>query len=282
MSMSRPSLTFAWNTVRSEAALPQFEPGWVWLVGAGPGDAGLLTLHALNALQQADIVVYDALVDEGILKLARPGAVVEYAGKRGGKPSPKQRDISLRLIEWARAGKRVLRLKGGDPFLFGRGGEEAIELAAAGIAFEVVPGITSAQGCAARLRMPLTHREVATGVRFVTGHCRSDRPLDLDWKGLADGNTTVVVYMGLANIAEIAAELMAHGRGGDTPVCAVSKGTQRDQAHIVSRLDRIATDAAAAALPSPVLFIIGEVVNLAATIGNASHAFAEDIGLGAR
>jgi uroporphyrin-III C-methyltransferase len=116
------SLPFAWSTVRREAGLPAFEAGWVWLVGAGPGDPGLLTLHALNALQQADVVVYDALVDEGILELVRPGAYVVYAGKRGGKASPKQRDISLRLIEFARAGKRVLRLKGGDPFLFGRGG----------------------------------------------------------------------------------------------------------------------------------------------------------------
>src|SRR5262245_37167814 len=127
------SLPFAWPSVRAAADLPTFEPGWVWLVGAGPGDAGLLTLHALNALQQADVVVYDALVDEGILKLARPGAEIVYAGKRGGRPSPKQRDISLRLVDFARAAKRVLRLKGGDPFLFGRGGEEALALVEAEI-----------------------------------------------------------------------------------------------------------------------------------------------------
>ena len=256
--------------------------GRVLLVGAGPGDPDLMTVKALRELSAAEVVVFDRLVSPEILALAPSTAEMIDVGKRAGSHPMPQHEINRLLVSLGRTGRRIVRLKGGDPFLFGRGGEEAIELAAAGIAFEVVPGITSAQGCAARLRMPLTHREVATGVRFVTGHCRSDRPLDLDWKGLADGNTTVVVYMGLAKIAEIATELMAHGRGGATPVCAVSKGTQRDQTHIVSRLDRIAADAAAAALPSPVLFIIGEVVGLAATIGNASHAFAEDIGVAAR
>jgi uroporphyrin-III C-methyltransferase len=149
--------------------LPPVEKGWVWLVGAGPGDPGLLTVLALAALQQADVVVYDALVDESILKLARPGATIEYAGKRGGRPSPRQRDISLRLIELARAGKRVVRLKGGDPFMFGRGGEEALALVEARIPFRVVPGVTSGTGGLAYAGIPATHRDVNHAVTFVTG-----------------------------------------------------------------------------------------------------------------
>ena len=256
--------------------------GRVLLVGAGPGDPDLITVKALRALAAAEVVVFDRLVSPEILALAPATAEMIDVGKRAGSHPMPQHEINRLLVRLGQTGRKIVRLKGGDPFLFGRGGEEAIELAAAGVAFEIIPGITSAQGCAARLRMPLTHREVATGVRFVTGHCRADRPLDLEWKGLADRNTTVVVYMGLANIAEIAAELMAHGRGGDTPVCAVSKGTQRDQAHIVSRLDRIAADAAVATLPSPVLFIIGEVVDLAATIGTAFDAAAEKIDVAAQ
>ncbi len=144
--------------------LPKFEPGWVWLAGAGPGDPGLVTLHTLNGLRQADVVVYDALVDKGILDWMRPGVEAVYAGKRGGKPSPKQRDISLRLIEMAREGKRVLRLKGGDPFVFGRGGEEALSLVEAGVPFRVIPGVTAGIGGFAYAGIPLTHRDVNQAV----------------------------------------------------------------------------------------------------------------------
>ena len=154
----------------SRLALPELEAGWVWLVGAGPGDPGLLTLHALNALRQADHVVYDALVDETVLEFANPRATLEYAGKRGGKPSPKQRDISSRLVELARAGKRVLRLKGGDPFVFGRGGEEALALVEAGIPFRIVPGVTAGIGGLGYAGIPVTHRDVNHAVTFVTGH----------------------------------------------------------------------------------------------------------------
>src|SRR5881275_1068267 len=153
--------------------LPDFLPGSVWLVGAGPGDPGLLSVLALHALDHADIVVYDALVDRRILALARPGAALDYAGKRGGRPSPSQPDISAKLIELARAGQRVLRLKGGDPCVFGRGGEEALALADAGIPFRIVPGITAGIGGLAYAGIPVTHRDIASAVTFVTGHGRN-------------------------------------------------------------------------------------------------------------
>ena len=150
--------------------LPTLEPGWVWLAGAGPGDPGLLTLTALGGLRSADVVVYDALVGEQVLALARPGVALEYAGKRGGKPSPKQADISRRLIQHAREGRRVLRLKGGDPFVFGRGGEEALALVEAGVPFRIVPGISSGIGGLAYAGIPVTHRETNSAVTFLTGH----------------------------------------------------------------------------------------------------------------
>ncbi len=166
--------------------LPDLEPGWVWLAGAGPGDPGLLTLTALRGLEQADVVVYDALVGEGILALARPGAALEYAGKRGGKPSPKQADISGRLIRLAREGKRVLRLKGGDPFVFGRGGEEALALVAAGVPFRIVPGISSGIGGLAYADIPLTHRDTNSAVTVLTGHALTGSVPDrLDWEAIA-------------------------------------------------------------------------------------------------
>ena len=180
------------------SGLPAFEPGWVWLVGAGPGDPGLLTLHALNALRQADAVVYDALVDAGVLAHARSGALVEYAGKRGGKPSPKQRDISLKLIELARSGKRVCRLKGGDPFVFGRGGEEAMALVEAGIPFRIVPGVSAGIGGLAYAGIPVTHRDINQSVTFLTGHDQTGlTPSAIDWVGVARGAPVIVMYMAI-------------------------------------------------------------------------------------
>src|SRR5579883_802501 len=150
--------------------LPEFEPGWVWLAGAGPGDPGLLTLHALHGLRHADVVVYDALVSEAVLTLSPSHVAREFAGKRGGKPSPKQADISLRLVALARAGKRVLRLKGGDPMVFGRGGEEALSLSAAGVPFRIIPGLSAGIGGLAYAGIPVTHREANSVVSFLTGH----------------------------------------------------------------------------------------------------------------
>src|SRR5258705_8940693 len=210
--------------------LPAFEPGSVWLAGAGPGEPGLLSLLALHGLKQADIVVYDALVDERILAMARSVAVREYAGKRGGKPSAKQRDISLRLIELAREGKRVLRLKGGDPFVFGRGGEEALALVAAGVSFRIVPGVSAGIGGLAYAGIPITHRDVNSAVTFVTGHDASGAVPDaVDWEALAKGSPVIVVYMALKHIATIAERLIAAGRRRDEPVAIVSRATTPQQ-----------------------------------------------------
>lgn len=259
------ALPFAWNAVRGAAALPQFEPGWVWLVGAGPGDPGLLTLHALNALQQADVVVYDALVDERVLKLARPGVAVEYAGKRGGKPSPKQRSISLRLIEYARAGKRVLRLKGGDPFLFGRGGEEALALVAAGVPFRVVPGVTSGVGGLAYAGIPATHRDVNHAVTFVTGHMAGgDVPDTINWRALAEGSPVIVIYMGLKHLPQITRALMDGGRAGLEPVAVISNATTDRQRVLETTLERAVADVAASQVEAPALIVVGDAVRLRA------------------
>ncbi len=211
--------------------LPALEPGSVWLVGAGPGDPGLLTLLAAKGLAEADVVVHDALVNEDCLKLARPGAELEYAGKRGGKPSAKQRDISLRLVELARAGKRVLRLKGGDPFVFGRGGEEALTLVEHNIPFRIVPGITAGIGGLAYAGIPVTHREINHAVTFLTGHDSSGIVPDaINWEAIGKGSPVIVMYMAMKHIAQISANLMASGRSASEPVafvCNAATGAQQ-------------------------------------------------------
>jgi uroporphyrin-III C-methyltransferase len=243
--------------------LPDFAPGSVWLVGAGPGDPGLLSLLALHALRHADTVVYDALVDPGILTLARPGATLDYAGKRGGKPSPQQPDISKRLVRLARAGQRVLRLKGGDPFVFGRGGEEALALVAAGIPFRVVPGITAAIGGLAYAGIPATHRDINSAVTFITGHASDGEvPDGLDWPALAKGAPVLVLYMALKHLDAIAKRLIAGGRKPDEPVAVVSKATTAAQRVLETTLARAAADVAAAAIEPPAIIAVGEAVKL--------------------
>ena len=245
--------------------LPGLDPGWVWLVGAGPGDPGLLTLLALQALRQADIVVYDALVDPRILDLARAHAVREYAGKRGGKPSPTQPDISARLVRHARAGKRVLRLKGGDPFVFGRGGEEALALVAAGVPFRIVPGITSSIGGLAYAGIPVTHRDTNQVVTFVTGHSvTGEVPDGIDWAALARGSPVLVFYMAIKHLGTITGRLIAGGRRTDEPVAVVSRATTENQRVLESTLGRVAADVAAAGIEPPALVAVGEVVRLRA------------------
>ncbi|WP_302795373.1 uroporphyrinogen-III C-methyltransferase [Shinella daejeonensis] len=245
------------------SSLPAMEKGTVWLVGAGPGDPGLLTLHAVNALRQADVIVHDALVNGECLALARPGSLIEYAGKRGGKPSAKQRDISLRLVELARAGARVLRLKGGDPFVFGRGGEEALTLAENGIPFRIVPGITAGIGGLAYAGIPATHREVNHAVTFLTGHDSSGAVPDrIDWDGIARGSPVIVMYMAMKHIGRIAAELMAAGRAGDEPVAFVCNAATAEQRVLETTLARAEADVAASGMEPPAVVVVGEVVRL--------------------
>ena len=243
--------------------LPDLEPGWVWLAGAGPGDPGLVTLLTARALGQADVVVYDALVDERVLALASPGASREYAGKRGGKPSPKQRDISARLIELARAGKRVLRLKGGDPFVFGRGAEEALALVAAKVPFRVVPGITSGLGGLAYAGIPATYRETNSAITFITGHNSSGEvPDGLNWPALARGAPVLVLYMALKHLQAIATRLLDAGRAGDEPVAVITRATTAEQQILETTLADVASDVAAAGLAPPALIVVGPVVPL--------------------
>jgi len=243
-----------------EGDWPELQPGWVWLVGAGPGDPGLMTLHGLNALRQADVIVYDALVDRRILDWARPGAEIEYAGKRGGKPSPKQRDISLRLVELARAGRRVLRLKGGDPFVFGRGGEEAQALVQAGIPIRIVPGISAGIGGLAYAGIPVTHRDVNQAVTFVTGHDQSgDTPTAIDWEALAKASPVIVGYMAVKTLPAITARLIAAGRSPAEPVAIVVNATQPDMAVLETTLGTAVSDFAASGLEPPAIVCIGRV-----------------------
>lgn len=243
--------------VLSGQSWPVLEPGWVWLCGAGPGDAGLLTLHALNALQQADVVIYDALVQEAILDWA-PQAERIYAGKRGGKPSAKQRDISLRLVDLARAGKRVLRLKGGDPFVFGRGGEEAQTLVQHGVPIRIIPGISAGIGGLAYAGIPVTHRDVNQSVTFVTGHDQSgNTPGTLDWASISKGSQVIVIYMGMKHIAQIAGHLMDAGRPASEPVAVVTTATTDQQRVLETTLAEAPDAIRAAGLEPPAIICVG-------------------------
>ncbi|MEO0753136.1 MAG: uroporphyrinogen-III C-methyltransferase [Pseudomonadota bacterium] len=239
---------------------PRMAPGWVWLCGAGPGDPGLLTLHALNALRQADVVIYDALVQESILDWA-PQAELIYAGKRGGKPSAKQRDISLRLVDLARAGKRVLRLKGGDPFVFGRGGEEAQTLVQHGVPIRIIPGISAGIGGLAYAGIPVTHRDVNQSVTFVTGHDQSGAtPASLNWRAISEGSQVIVVYMGMKHAAAISESLIAAGRDPHEPCAVVSSATTENQTVLETTLTRMAADIEAYGMTPPSILCIGRSV----------------------
>lgn len=243
---------------------PNFEPGTVWLAGAGPGDPGLVTLHCLNGLRQADVIVYDALVEPRILDFARPGAKREYAGKRGGRPNPDQRDISVRLIALAQQNLRVLRLKGGDPFIFGRGGEEALALVEAGIRFRIIPGITAGIGGLAYAGIPMTFRDVNHAVTLVTGNRAGGEPADLlDWTAIAKGSPVIVVYMATQHLEQIANALIAAGRSPTQPAALVSRATLPDQIILKTTLGNMSGDLKKTALTTPILLVIGDVVALA-------------------
>ena len=233
----------------------------VWLVGAGPGDPELLTLKAARVLAAADVVVHDHLVAPEILARIPKRAERIYAGKQRGRHTMTQEDINDLLVRLARAGKRVVRLKGGDPFVFGRGGEEALALARAGIACEVIPGITAATGVAAAVGIPLTHRELAQACVLVTGSRRKGAP-DLDWQGLARPGQTIVVYMGLAGLERVSRQLIAHGLSPRTPAAIIQQGTMQGQRVVEGTLAALPRLAAAAELRAPTLVVIGKVVRL--------------------
>lgn len=236
--------------------------GRVYLVGAGPGDPDLLTVRAMRLLQSAEVIVHDRLVSPEIMNLVPPTARRISVGKSAGFHTVPQDGINALLVELAVEGHTVIRLKGGDPLIFGRGSEEAGELAAAGISYTYVPGITAAQGAASSTGVPLTHRGLATGVRYVTGHRARDAVLDLDWDSLADPDTTLVVYMGAANMAEIAARLIAAGLPVDLPVLVVAHATTPREMRMLSNLTQIGADLARAPMEAPVLFVIGRVAGL--------------------
>lgn len=249
------------------SGLPRFEPGWVWLAGAGPGDPGLLTLHAVNALQQADVIVYDALVSEDILSLARADIELFYAGKRGGKPSWKQQDISDKLVSLAKQGKRVLRLKGGDPFVFGRGGEEAERLVTEGIAFRLIAGVTAGVAAPEYAGIPVTHREVNHAVTFVTGHLAGSEKTELlDWESISKGSPVIVIYMAMSRLAIIAEKLMQAGRLADEPVAIITHATTPQQRILETTLAKAAEDVVLHKLEPPSIIVVGGVVPLGRTL----------------
>ena len=250
------------NPLEALAALhgrfPTMEAGHVWLAGAGPGDPGMLTLDALAALVQADVIVHDALVDERVLALARPEASLEFAGKRGGRPSMQQADITARLIELAREGRKVLRLKGGDPFMFGRGGEEAIALAEAGIPYRIVPGVTAGIAGLATASIPATMRGVNQAITFVTGHADAE----FDWKALARTGQPIVIYMAMRNIDHITDALARGGLAPSTPTAIIIAATLPEQRIVITRLDKLAGEVGKLGYRLPGLIVIGEIVGV--------------------
>ncbi len=259
----------AQQTLDDQLAHPEKAQGEIVLVGAGPGDSGLLTLRGLQVMQLADVVLYDHLVSEEILDLVRRDADRICVGKRAGAHSVPQEETNRLLVELARKGKRVVRLKGGDPFIFGRGGEELQAAQEAGIPFQVVPGITAAAGATAYAGIPLTHRDHAQSVMFITGHCRTGGE-DVDWPALARERQTLAIYMGTVKAAEISQQLMAHGRDASTPVAVIGCGTRQNQQVLTGTLQQL--EELAQRAPTPALLVIGEVVNLHAQLAWFQHS----------
>ncbi len=237
------------------------ETGKVWLIGAGPGDPELLTVKAARLIGQADTLVYDHLVSESIMALARPDARRIYAGKEASNHTLPQDSINQLLVDLARDGRSVVRLKGGDPFIFGRGGEELETLVTSGIPFEVSPGITAAAGCAAYSGFPLTHRDHAQAVTFVTGHLK-DHSVNLDWPALARPNQTIVFYMGIGGADEICRQMIAHGMPSTTPTAVIRNGTLPDQKTLLATLGTLPQRIAETGIRPPALIVVGSVVSL--------------------
>ncbi|AUX94559.1 siroheme synthase CysG [Mixta gaviniae] len=272
--MAAGNVQGAKQTLEAQLTETPQQQGEIILVGAGPGDAGLLTLRALQVMQQADVVLYDHLVSDEILDLVRRDADRLCVGKRAGAHSVAQEETNRLLVQLASKGKRVVRLKGGDPFIFGRGGEELQAAQEAGIPFQVVPGVTAASGATAYAGIPLTHRDYAQSVLFITGHCRADGDA-IDWPSLARARQTLAIYMGTVKAAEIAQQLIAHGRAATTPVAVIGRGTRQDQQVFTGTLAELETLAQQA--PTPALLVIGEVVNLHAQLAWFQHS-AQQVG----
>jgi uroporphyrin-III C-methyltransferase / precorrin-2 dehydrogenase / sirohydrochlorin ferrochelatase len=267
--MAAGNVNEARRTLDRELENDSDNAGEITLVGAGPGDAGLLTLRGLQVMQLADVVLYDHLVSDEVLELVRRDADRICVGKRAGAHSVSQEETNQLLVKLALEGKRVVRLKGGDPFIFGRGGEELQAAKAAGIPFQVVPGITAAAGATAYAGIPLTHRDHAQSVLFITGHCRADSN-GIDWPSLARARQTLAIYMGTVKAAEIAAGLIEHGRDPATPVAVIGRGTRQDQQVLTGTLAQL--EALAATAPTPALLVIGEVVNLHGQLAWFQHS----------
>ncbi|SFN10230.1 uroporphyrin-III C-methyltransferase / precorrin-2 dehydrogenase / sirohydrochlorin ferrochelatase [Izhakiella capsodis] len=263
------NLMAARQTLDAQLENPEACKGEIILVGAGPGDPGLLTLRALQVMQQADVVLYDHLVSAEVLDLVRRDADRICVGKRAGTHDVIQEETNRLLVELACEGKRVVRLKGGDPFIFGRGGEELQVVVQAGIPFQIVPGVTAASGATAYAGIPLTHRDYAQSVLFITGHSREERD-SVDWSSLARAHQTLAIYMGTFRAEDISSQLIAHGRGAATPVAIISRGTRPDQQVLTGTLSELGQLAQNA--PTPALLVIGEVVNLQAQLAWFQHS----------
>ncbi|MCF3935937.1 uroporphyrinogen-III C-methyltransferase [Acuticoccus sp. M5D2P5] len=247
-----------------DAPFPRFEPGTVWLVGAGPGAPGLLTLMAYHGLAHADVVVHDSLVSNTILGFARAGAELIHAGKRGGKPSADQTDITKTLVAKAKSGARVLRLKGGDPFMFGRGGEECQALAAEGVGFRIVPGVSAGIGGLAYAGLPATHRDINQSVTFLTGHDLTGAlPNAIDWPTVARASPVLVMYMAAKHLPAIAVRLIEAGRAPDEPVAVIANATLPEQIFVRFTLREAAMQRS---LPTPAIIVVGAAVDMANTI----------------
>ncbi len=237
--------------------------GFVSLVGAGPGDAELMTVKAVRLLQQADAVVYDRLVSDEILSLIPTGVSRISVGKEVGKHCVPQEQINEIIVNLARSGRKIVRLKGGDPYMFGRGGEEILALKKHHINFEVVPGITAASGCSTYSGIPLTHRGMSRRVQYITGHFNNNEPLDLNWQSIADPDSTIVIYMGLSNLPLAVHSLIDAGLPASTPAAAIQNGTTSSQQRVISTLDQLNDTIQQQRMKAPVMIIIGEVVSLA-------------------
>jgi uroporphyrin-III C-methyltransferase len=264
----------AWDSLAAQrSGVPVFAPGQVWLAGAGPGDPGLLTLDALAGLAQADVVVHDALVDQRVLALAGAQARLEFAGKRGGKPSALQADISERLVALARGGNRVLRLKGGDPFVFGRGGEEALALARAGVPFRVIPGVTSGLAALAAAGIPATLRGINRAVIFAAGHGADE---NFDWAPLVRTGQPIVLYMVMHNLERIIAAMIEAGLPGDTAAAVIASATTPKERVLVSSLARLAAAAREQKFEPPAIVVIGDIVTVREDLTRASANATKD------